>query len=222
MDKSGIDEKNTNEAVMEENVSEQLADNGSIQKIEPRQKKSKIHIAVYMMCGIIIAVAVIMLILYILLERHGKKEIENVTDGFISSLNNESGTELYGLLSEEYIDYLSVEYGYSKLDVIKEMENSLAFFTEDAEDEVGYNLGELKGISVYERYVPESEPDELLAMKDYFSEEFSIAIDGYAVVYLKCNVNGEKKSMKMLMELYLYEIDGKWYFLDWYWDDLDS
>lgn len=221
MDKSKVDAEYMHEAVIDDDISEKMGVGGTLQETAPKQKKSKGHMLVYMICSIIIAVAVLLLILYIILERHGKKEIGDVTDGFISSLNGESKIELYGLLSTEHIDYMSTEYGYSKLDVIKEMENSLDFFKGEIEDEAWYDLGAFKEITVYENNILAAEPDELSAMKDYFSEELSIEIDDYAEVHLKCHVIGEKRSMEMMVELYLYKIDEKWYFLDWYWDDFE-
>lgn len=187
-----------------------------------KQKKSKGQIIVCIICSIMIVAAVLMLAGYMILERHGRKEIEKVTDSFISSLNNKSGTELYGLLSDEYIDYMRTEYGYSKLDVIKEMENSLDFFQENAETENGYDLGRLQEISVYDSDVEDFDTDELSEMKAYFRSELDMVIEDYAQVNLKCHVSGEKRRIQMLLELYLYQMNGKWYFLDWYWVGLEG
>lgn len=192
------------------------------QKPAVKQKKSKGQIVVCIICSIIIVAAVLMLAGYMILERHGRKEIEKVTDSFISSLNNKSGTELYGLLSDEYINYMGTEYGYSKLDVIKEMESSLAFFQENIEAENGYDLGPLEEISVYDSDAEDFDTDELSEMKAYFRNELDMVIEDYAQVNLKCHVRGEKRKIKMLLELYLYKINEKWYFLDWYWVGLEE
>ncbi|MGN0395768.1 MAG: hypothetical protein ACI4EF_10410 [Coprococcus sp.] len=186
------------------------------------QKKSGWRIAVYVVCSIIIAIAIIMLIMYIVISRHGKKEIQSVADGFISGLNDRSNTKLYELFSDEYIDYLSRENGFSKADAINMLDDDIDYFMDDLESEAGYDIGSFHEIRVFESNIENYSGDEFQEMSDYFKDEFDILIDDYAEADLKCNVTGDKRNMQLLIELYIYKIGDKWYLLDWYWVGLEG
>ncbi len=205
-----------------EHINEQNGVNGNMEKEiqkEDKKKKSIIHIILYSICGMIIVLAVVAVVLYILLEQHGRKSAETIADDFMSGLNGKSGIKLYRLVSDDYIEYMCDAYGYSKLDLMKDLETSLHYFYEEAENESGYNLGCVKTVAVRSRSIKNADADKLSEMKEYFNKEFFMAIDDYAEVFLSCDVVGEKESIKMSVELYLYKIDEKWYFLDWYFED---
>lgn len=184
---------------------------------ESQKKDSKKKIGFLVLGIVVVVILIIVFVIWRFRTSAGAKTEEDVTVHFLEALGQQDPDEMYALLSPAYIRYMEDEGSIFGMTPKSDVEDQMDFFFEDLRDY--YEIGKYKRLFYDEDDIEMQKyrGDDLAEMQEYFREEFEMEIDAFTQVNITLQIEGTKGKATVPIELFLFRVGKKWYYIDWYW-----
>lgn len=181
-------------------------------------KKSSKKLKWFLLVGMIVALAVILFFAWQIRKSYGKHSPEKVTEYFLKALKEQDADEMYRLLNPDYISYMEDAGSIFGMNPKSDVSDQMDFFFEDLRDYYGIGLYKTLFYEDEDIEMQKYSGADLTEMQEYFREEFEMEIDAFTQANITLSVEGTKGKETVSIELFLFQVGKKWYYIDWYWD----